>query len=37
MTFAASANCVLYQGGTVVFADIDRQTYNIDPNEIEKK
>ena len=25
MTFAASANCVLYQGGTVVFADIDRK------------
>ncbi|MGG0662689.1 UDP-4-amino-4,6-dideoxy-N-acetyl-beta-L-altrosamine transaminase [Viridibacillus arvi] len=37
ITFAASANCVLYQGGTVVFADIDRQTYNIDPLEIEKK
>lgn len=37
MTFAASANCVLYQGGTVVFADIDEQTYNINPAEIEKK
>ncbi|WP_078378900.1 UDP-4-amino-4,6-dideoxy-N-acetyl-beta-L-altrosamine transaminase [Sutcliffiella halmapala] len=37
MTFAASANCVLYQGGKVVFADIDYQTYNIDPVEIEKK
>ncbi|MGE7950568.1 UDP-4-amino-4,6-dideoxy-N-acetyl-beta-L-altrosamine transaminase [Lysinibacillus xylanilyticus] len=37
ITFAASANCVLYQGGTVVFADIDQQTYNIDPQEIEKK
>jgi len=34
MTFAASANCVLYQGGTVVFADINSQTYNIDPLEI---
>ena len=31
MTFAASANCVLYQGGKVVFADIDSKTYNIDP------
>ncbi|UOE55169.1 UDP-4-amino-4,6-dideoxy-N-acetyl-beta-L-altrosamine transaminase [Cytobacillus oceanisediminis] len=37
MTFAASANCVLYQGGTVVFADIDPKTYNIDPNEIANK
>ncbi|WP_394234924.1 UDP-4-amino-4,6-dideoxy-N-acetyl-beta-L-altrosamine transaminase [Niallia oryzisoli] len=37
MTFAASANCVLYQNGKVVFADIDSKTYNIDPNEIEKK
>ncbi|MEI2428175.1 UDP-4-amino-4,6-dideoxy-N-acetyl-beta-L-altrosamine transaminase [Priestia megaterium] len=37
MTFAASANCVLYQGATPVFADIDDRTYNIDPNEIRKK
>ncbi|MDM5246497.1 UDP-4-amino-4,6-dideoxy-N-acetyl-beta-L-altrosamine transaminase [Lysinibacillus sp. G4S2] len=37
ITFAASANCILYQGGTVVFADVDQQTYNIDPLEIEKK
>lgn len=37
ITFAASANCVLYQGGKVVFADIDPQTYNIDPVEVEKK
>jgi len=37
MTFAASSNCVLYQGGKPVFADIDKKTYNIDPNEIEKK
>jgi len=37
LTFAASANCVLYQRGTVVFADIDSKTYNISPTEIEKK
>lgn len=37
MTFAASSNCILYQQGTPVFADIDKKTYNIDPNEIEKK
>jgi perosamine synthetase len=37
ITFAASANCVRYMGGTVVFADIDARTYNIDPTEIRKK
>lgn len=36
-TFAASANCVLYCGGTPVFADIDPDTYNISPEEIEKQ
>lgn len=37
MTFAASANAVLYCGGTPVFADIDPVTYNIDPKKIEEK
>lgn len=37
ITFAASANCVRYVGGTVVFADIDPVTYNISPVEIEKQ
>lgn len=37
MTFAASANCVLYQGGTPVFADIKPDTYNIDPEDVERK
>ena len=37
ITFAASANCVLYCGGTPVFADIDPQTYNIDPEDIRRK
>ncbi len=31
ITFAASANCVRYCGGTPVFADIDPETYNISP------
>ncbi|KLU65870.1 UDP-4-amino-4-deoxy-L-arabinose--oxoglutarate aminotransferase [Desulfosporosinus acididurans] len=35
MTFAASANCVLYQKGHPVFADIDPLTGNIDPETIE--
>lgn len=30
ITFAASANCVLYQGGTVRFVDIDTATWNLD-------
>ncbi|WP_342547154.1 UDP-4-amino-4,6-dideoxy-N-acetyl-beta-L-altrosamine transaminase [Paenibacillus sp. FSL P2-0089] len=34
MTFAATANCVLYQGGVPVFADIDPRTYNLDPQRI---
>ncbi|AJD92137.1 hypothetical protein JMA_28200 [Jeotgalibacillus malaysiensis] len=34
MTFAASANCVLYQRGKPVFADINPETYNIDPENI---
>jgi perosamine synthetase len=34
-SFAASANCFLYEGGTPVFADIDRQTLNLDPAAVE--
>ena len=37
ITFAASANCALYCGATPVFADINPETYQIDPAEIEKK
>ncbi len=36
MTFAASANCALYCGGKPVFADINPNTYNIDPGSIER-
>lgn len=36
MTFAASSNCVLYQGGRPVFADIDSDTYNINPKKVEE-
>ncbi len=37
ITFAASANCVLYCGGKPVFADIDSKTYNISPESIKEK
>lgn len=37
MTFAASANCVLYCGAKPVFADIDLETYNIDPQSIRER
>lgn len=36
ITFAASANCIVYCQGTPVFADIDSETYNISPDSIEK-
>ena len=35
ITFAASANCALYCGARPVFADIDPETYNIDPEKVE--
>jgi perosamine synthetase len=31
LTFAATANCVLYQGATPVFAEISPDTLNLDP------
>jgi len=36
ITFAASANCVKYCGGEVVFADIDAETYLIDLDQVEQ-
>lgn len=37
ITFAASANCVLYCGGVPVFADIDEDTWNVSPASIRGK
>jgi len=37
ITFVASANCAVYCGAKPVFADIYPDTYNISPEEIEKK
>ena len=31
MTFCATANCILYQGATPVFADVSPDTLNLDP------
>jgi UDP-4-amino-4,6-dideoxy-N-acetyl-beta-L-altrosamine transaminase len=36
ITFAASANCVRYCGGEVVFADIDPETYLLDIESVRK-
>src|SRR6266850_6299215 len=37
MTFCATANCVLYQGSTPVFADVTADTLNLDPREVSQK
>lgn len=34
ITFAASSNCVLYCGAKPVFADINPETYNMDPGSV---
>ena len=36
ITFVASANCVRYCGGEVVFSDIDPDTYLLDINSVKK-
>lgn len=37
LTFAASANCALYCGARPVFADVNPETYNIDPESIRSR
>jgi perosamine synthetase len=34
-SFVASANCAIYEGATPVFADIDEQALNLDPDAVE--
>jgi perosamine synthetase len=34
-SFAASANCFVYEGGIPVFADVDARTLNMDPGAVE--
>lgn len=36
-TWVSTANIVLYQKATVVFADIDPKTFNLDPNDVKRK
>lgn len=37
MTFAATANAVVFQGGTPVFADVDPDALLLDPKQVEAK
>lgn len=37
ITFAATANCIVYQGGTPVFADVDLGTLLLDPAKMKEK
>lgn len=37
MTFAASANCVVFQGGVPVFADVDSGSLLLDPTHVREK
>ena len=37
MTFAATANCIVFQGATPVFADVDSETLLLDVAEVEAK
>jgi dTDP-4-amino-4,6-dideoxygalactose transaminase len=36
-TFPATTNVIVWEGLTPVFADIDAETFNIDPGDVEKK
>ncbi len=37
LTFCATANCILYQGATPVFADVSADTLNLDPADVSRK
>lgn len=36
-TFVASVNVILYEGATPIFVDIEPDTYNLDPEDLERK
>ena len=35
ISFVATANCFVFEGATPVFADVDRETWNLDPDAVE--
>jgi perosamine synthetase len=37
LTFCATANCVLHQGATPVFADVTPDTLNLDPEQVSRR
>lgn len=37
MTFAATANCVVFQGGVPIFVDVDPMTLLLEPRRVEEK
>src|ERR1700691_4833215 len=37
LTFCATANCILYQGATPVFADVSADTLCLDPQKVSEK
>lgn len=37
LTFTASANCVVYCGGTPMFADVDAETLLLDPEDVARR
>ncbi len=36
-SFIASSNCILFQGAKPVFADVKKETFNLDPEKVEEK
>ncbi len=37
LTFTSTANVIIHKGATPIFADVERETGNIDPKEIKRK
>ncbi len=37
LTFAATANAIIHAGATPVFADVERNTMNLDPAQVERR
>jgi perosamine synthetase len=37
MSYIATANCVVHAGATPIFAEVQRATYNLDPEDVRKK